>query len=217
MTPRRQSQLWLLLCMTALCSLIQVPYAGTQYILYFAPIAILTLLALVSTRPAGVGARAAIVAGFFLFYGVASVDPGHAGASGMLPARRWASVPLPVARTGLMSSPVLADTYTRVVGLLRLHSGRSRFTYAAPDCPEVYYLSQLRNPTRTLFDFLDEPTGHDARVLRAIDSVGVTAIALNATPIFSRPVDSTLATGLRSRFPDSTVVANFVVRWRPGG
>jgi hypothetical protein len=104
--------------------------------------------------------------------------------------------------------------YTRVTELLRDHSAPGGYTYAAPDCPELYFLSQLRNPTRTLFDFLDDPSGRDSRVLRAIDSTRVTAIALNSTPLFSAPIDSALTVSLRARFPDSAVVGNFVVRWR---
>ncbi len=100
--------------------------------------------------------------------------------------------------------------------LLRSHSSPGGFTYAAPDCPEVYFLSQLRNPTRTLFDFFDDSAGRGARVLRAIDSSRVRAIAINRGPLFSPPIDSTLALALRARFPDSAVADNFIVRWRAG-
>ncbi len=54
-TGIRHAQLWLLVCMTAMCSLVLVPAASWGYFLYFAPIAILALLAIVTTRPAGPG------------------------------------------------------------------------------------------------------------------------------------------------------------------
>jgi hypothetical protein len=214
-SSRRQEQIWLLVCMTALCSLVQVPYAGSVYILYFAPIAILALLAIVTSREGGAGPRPAIAAAFFLAFGVMRVNPGHISVVGRYaPQNEWPTVALPIARTGLWSSPIASLRYTQVTELLRDHSAPGGYTYAAPDCPELYYLSQLHNPTRTLFDFLDDPRGHDSRVLRAIDSHRVTAIALNSTPFFSAPIDSALADSLRARFPDSAVVDNFVVRWR---
>jgi Dolichyl-phosphate-mannose-protein mannosyltransferase len=213
----RQAQLWLLLCMTALCSLVQVPYAGPLYILYFAPIAILAVLATVATQSARLGPRAAIAAGFFLVYGLTAVAPGHVSVwDGRLRAAdTWPTVPLDIPRTGLTSSPIFAERYERVVALLHAHSRPGGFTYAAPDCPEVYFLAQLQNPTRTLFDFLDSPGDHDARVLRAIADRHVTALAINTFPMFSPPIDATLATALRDLYPDSAVVDNFVVRWAP--
>jgi hypothetical protein len=214
--PRR-GQLWLLLCMTALCSLVQVPYAGPLYILYFAPIAILAVLATVATRSARLGPRAAIAAGFFLVYGLTAVAPGHVSVwDGRLRAAdTWPTVPLRLPRTGLTSSPIFAERYERVVALLHAHSRPGGFTYAAPDCPEVYFLAQLQNPTRTMFDFLDDAGDHDARVVRAIDARHVTAVAINTFPMFSAPIDATLAAALRNRYPDSAVVDNFVVRWGP--
>jgi hypothetical protein len=150
-----------------------------------------------------------------LAFGVMRVNPGHISVVGRYaPQSEWPTVALPIARTGLRSGPIQSLRYTQVTELLRDHSAPGGYMYAAPDCPELYFLSQLRNPTRTLFDFLDDPSGHDSRVLRAIDSTRVTAIALNSTPLFSAPIDSILSASLRARFPDSAVVGNFVVRWR---
>ncbi len=214
-SPRRVEQIWLLVCMTALCSLVQVPYAGSYYILYFAAIAILALLAITTSREGGAGPRPAVAAAFFLAFGILRVNPGHISVVGRYaPQSEWPTVALPIARTGLRSSPIQSLRYVRVTELLHDHSAPGGYTYAAPDCPELYYLSQLHDPTRTLFDFLDDPRGHDSRVLRAIGAHGVTAIALNSTPLFSAPIDPTLADSLRARFPDSAVVDNFVVRWR---
>ncbi len=214
----RRGQLWLLLCMTAMCSLVQIPYAGPDYILYFAPIAILALSAIVVARPAGAGPRPVIVGAFFFVFGVACVNPGRVTLwdGVLLPPEAWPRVRLAIPHTGLRSGALTADGYERMVTLLRAHSAPDGFIYAAPDCPELYFLSQLRNPTRTLFDFFDDSAGHDARVLRAIDSLHVTAVAINERPQFSSPIDAALSWALRARFPDSAVVYSFVVRWRWG-
>jgi hypothetical protein len=217
---RRRSHLWLLLCVAALCSLVQVPYAAPLYIFFFAPIAILAVLAVVAaSHEAGgrLGLRPAIAAGFFLLYGFTAVAPGHVSVwdGGYRTADTWPTVPLRIPRTGLVSRPAFASTYERLVALIDAHSAPGSYTYAAPDCPEVYYLAQRRNPTGTLFDFLEEAGGHDERVIRSLDERHVTAVAINMVPLFSRPIDDRLAAALRARYPDSAVVDNFVVRWAP--
>lgn len=216
----RRSQLWLLLCVAALCSLVQVPYAAPLYIFFFAPIAVLAVLAVVSVsgdRGASLGLRPAIAAGFFLLFGFTAVAPGHVSVwdGGYRTADTWPTVPLRIARTGLVSRPAFATRYEQIVALMDAHSKPGTYVYAAPDCPEVYFLAQRRNPTGTLFDFLEDAGGHDARVIRSLDERHVTAVAINMLPLFSRPIDDELAAALRTRYPDSTVVDNFVVRWAP--
>jgi len=215
--PRRE-QLWLLLCMTAMCSLVQVPLANWGYILYFAPLATLALLAIVTTQPGGPGLRPAIAAGFFLAFGVAAVNPNHVALwkGSYLAPDAWPQVPLAIERTGVKVSAVEARSYERIIQLLDMHSPPGAFIYAGPDSPQMYFLAQRRNPTRTLFDFFDDTAGRDARLIRTIDSLRVGAIALNNKPIFSSPIDATLGGALRVRFPDSAVVDNFTVRWRSG-
>jgi hypothetical protein len=211
---RRRSQIWLLLCAVAMCSLIQVPYAGYQYVFYFAPLAILALLAIITSRRSGIGAFAALGAGFFSVFGIACVNPGYMNTSGEYSPRvNWPTTMLTIPRTGPRTGPKAADAYARVVQLLRSHSGPDGYTYAAPDCPEVYYLAELRDPTRTLFDFFEPPAGHTTRVLQMIDSLGIQAIAQNTTPLFSPRMDPVLVAGLRARLPDSAVVGNFIVQW----
>jgi hypothetical protein len=213
----RDEQLWLLVCVTALCSLVQMPYANWLYVLYFAPLAILALLAIVTTRPSGPGPRTALVAAFFLVYGVTALNPGRVTVIGTrVPDDEAPRAALRIPRTGLYTSAAEAAEYERLTALVQAHSGPGDYIYAAPDCPEVYFLAQRRNPTRTLFDFFDEPAGHDARVLRVVDSTNVRVVALNRWPLFSPRIDPALETALRTRFPDSVTVGNFVVRWHDG-
>jgi hypothetical protein len=213
-----REQVWLLTCMTATCSLVQVPMASWGYILFFAPIAILAVLAIVTSRPPGPGVRSGLVAGFFLVFGVTAVNPNHIALwkGTYLPSDSWRRVPLSIDRAGLDVSAADANLYQSVVGLLRTHSRPGGYIYATPDCPELYFLADRRNPTRTLFEFFDDTAGRDARIAQELADHDVTAVAINTAPEFSPPVDADLGASLRSRYPDSAVAGDFVVRWRQG-
>lgn len=215
-TAVRRTQVWLLVCMTAMCSLVLVPAASWGYFLYFAPIAILTLFGIVTTRPSGPGVRPGIVAAFFVVFGIVAVNPDHIALwqGTVLPRDQWPSVPLGIPRTGLTVKSGDAESYGQLVALLTAHSPAGSYIYATPDCPEIYFLAQRRNPTRTLWDFFDDTAGRDERIARALESHDVAAVAINTTPEFSPRVRPALNAVLRVRYPDSAVVGAFVVRWR---
>jgi hypothetical protein len=117
-------------------------------------------------------------------------------------------------RGGLQIGRVQAIIYNYTIALLLEHA-RGGYTWASPDCPEIYFLSGLRNPTRTLFEFFDEPAGHTERVLHALELHGVTAIVMNATPGFSPRISDELAGALEERYPSAERIGNFLVRWQP--
>jgi hypothetical protein len=102
--------------------------------------------------------------------------------------------------------------YGSLVTLLRAHA-RGGYTWASPDSPEVYFLSGLKNPTRTLFEVFDDSTNQSQRVLRALDARGVTAIVLSA-PSFSAPITPEMYSEVAMRYPHSQYVGPFQVRWR---
>jgi hypothetical protein len=109
---------------------------------------------------------------------------------------------------------VQAIVYNYAISLLLEHA-RGGYTWASPDCPEIYFLSGLRNPTRTLFEFFDDPSTRTERVMRALDAHGVTAIVLNTTPGFSPGVSYDLGVRLAQRYPAAEQVGNFIVMWQP--
>ena len=124
-----------------------------------------------------------------------------------------ATAPLSSPRGGLDAFEWQAGTYAGVERLLREHA-RGGYTWASPDCPEVYFLSGLRNPTRSLFEFFDDPDGQSERVLAALAAHDVTAIVLNKEPEFSRGITMSLGRELAARYPETADVGKFHVRWR---
>jgi hypothetical protein len=97
--------------------------------------------------------------------------------------------------------------------ILRRHA-KGGYTWASPDCPEIYFLSGLRNPTRTLFDFFDDPTQRTERILAALERHGVTAIVLNRAPQFSANIPDDLVEELERRYPLGANAGKFQIRWR---
>jgi len=210
----RLAQLWLLLAMSALSSLVRFPFAGSYYLLYFAPLAALASLAILTTRPGGAGPVPVIVATFLIVVGITCADTRRFSPSGdrWIPLRTF--VPLAGSRTGIEAPRDDSAAYARTIALLQQHSPPDGYIYAGPDLPQMYFLADRRDPTRTLYDFFDDTAAHDATVLQAIDAHQVTAVAINLAITFSPPIDVRLRNALRERFPDSTVIDPFVVRWR---
>ena len=120
---------------------------------------------------------------------------------------------LDVPRGGIEVPAFHAQEYRVVVPLLQSRA-RGGYTWASPDMPEVYFLSGLKNPTRSLFDFFDDTTGRSARILSALDTHGVTAIVLNRRPAFSAPLSDDLIAAIERRYPFGANVGDYQVRWR---
>ena len=84
--------------------------------------------------------------------------------------------------------------------------------------PEVYFLSQRRNPTRTLFDSTDsdylEPETRNARVMRELEAHDVAFAVLGPRSEFSRPASPLLQAYLAERLPHHEMLAGVLLRWR---
>lgn len=212
-SPHLREQTMALLSVTAMFNLIQFPFAAPVYFCYVAPLVALTGLALY--RYLNIEGRAvpASVVVFFVAFAVLRANPGNLDMLGYA-ARPYGPVaPLPFERGGIRVKQHEATLYGELIPLLRAHA-RGGYTWAAPDCPEIYFLAGLQNPTRSQFDFFDEPAGQTKRVLAALEQHGITAIVMNSRPQFSPQVSDELRAELERRFPNATSVGKFQLRWR---
>lgn len=203
LSPLQRQRLVLLLAMTALWSLVQFPFAWPLYFFYVAPLAAPAVLAVLEAQGRRPGWLAAAVLALFLVVALVKTHPSR------VPATRLA-----LERGGLVVGARDAARYESLVALLRAHA-TGGYTYAAPDCPEVYFLTGLGNPTRTLWEFLSDTTAQTARVLRALEEHHVTAIAINRLPPFSGPLPQDLLDSLAARYPAQDSLDLFTVRWHP--
>jgi hypothetical protein len=204
----RWRQFVLVTTVAAWCSLVQFPFTYPTYFAYVAPLVLLATIALagVSGRPAPIF-RAIALAGYCAV--------GAAMRPRIFPARDIEPGPralLPPPKGGILISIDEATRYGELVRLLKMHA-RGPYMLATPDVPEVYFLSGLKNPTRTFFEGFDFPPTAPVDVLKKIDEFGITAVVINHHPQFSDTLSAALADSLVRRFPQTQSLGRLEVRW----
>jgi hypothetical protein len=210
--PLLRAQTMLLLAVTALCSLVQLPFSASIYFTYVAPLVVLMALAMYGyMKPVGI--VAGLLVAFFAAFAVFRVNHTPIPSMGVAYAPPYQMTRLKLERGGIEIPRTHAMVYDSLVPMLRAHA-RGRYTWSSPDTPEIYFLSGLDNPTRTLFEVFDDSAHSNARVLRALDEHGVTAIVLNSTPGFSAPIGHPWFVQLAARYPHAQWVGPYQLRWR---
>ena len=208
-------RLFLLLSVTAGCSLIQNPFVAPIYFCYVAPLAVLSCAAVLSHVEPPSRWFLGVVYCSVLCYALFEVRPGFLYNMGSSYAHDTQTHVLTLPRAGgLRVSPESANTYEALGKVIKDHA-RGEYLYATPDCPEVDFLYGFRNPTRTLFEFEDIPAGRTGRILNALHARDVSIVVINRQPEFSEPVPSDLRAALEREFPAQQEVDRFVVRWKP--
>jgi hypothetical protein len=104
--------------------------------------------------------------------------------------------------------------YTRVLQLIETHRA-GRVVFAGPDAPEVYFLSDSTNPTRSVLDFLD--TSGSSTGIELVSTLlerRVPIVVINSEPLQSPPLEPRTLGRLRRLYPESERVGRFEVRWR---
>jgi hypothetical protein len=215
MDARKRQQVFLILSVTAACNLIQFPFTAPTYFCYVAPLVLLSVAAVsgaVEQPP-----RLALIGAFcFCFlYVIFEVRPGFVYAMGKEYSanRQVAKLSLPRAG-GLRVFPSEVRTYQELSAILGKYA-HGEYIYAAPDCPEVYFLNGFRDPSPTLYDLGDDPAERTQRLLGAIRGHNVGVVVLNRDPQFGGPLPADLRTALEGEFPSWAEVDKFEVRWKP--
>lgn len=207
----QRERLVLLFLGTTTLSLIQFPFAANIYFCYFAPLLILMVVQFRSMVACQAGRREAGVLVFFLLFAVVSLNQCYV-AGGRFP--YGSAQQLRMARASLLSRPHLAETYPEIVDFVQRHSEPDDAIYAAPDCPEVYFLANRRNPTRTMYDFFDTTENRTDRLLEMLESRNINVVVVSVKPEFSAKMDKRLQLEIKKRFPNRKQVGQFVVACR---
>ena len=200
----------------AMFALVQFPFASPVYFCYLTPLLALAALAVISELELPSLAVPAAIAATYIAFAATRVNPGFVYAMGLFFRPYTPLTTLTMSRAGgVRISPRMSQEYALLVERVHRHDARTdAYIYAAPDAPEVYFLSGRRNPTRTLYDFFDEPTMRTARVLSALREKDVRVVAINRGPEFSNVVSDDLRAALEREYPRAEGVGRFLVRWR---
>ena len=198
--------------------LVQFPFSGAIYLFYVLPMIVLAGLVMLTRSTSADRPVFMAVMIFFLVFSVRWINTGELFSAGHFaydPTTQTAR--LGIERGGnLRVSPEEKEQYESLVSALQGMS-TSPYTYATPDVPEVYFLSGLRNPTRTLYEFFDDAEGRTEAILGRLDSLDVNMVVLNTLLRFSGPPAPELLEGLRSRYSQAAQLGSFIVRWREEG
>lgn len=220
---RRRQELFLLATVGFFVSLIQFPYSGGFYFFYAAPLAVVLTSYIVAWQPYAPqrlhGAIGALLIAFLL---LRMHDPNPAITGGPY-APQTQTMPLKLDRCQLVVRRDQATLYNRLINSIQQHSGTQDYIYAAPDCPEIYFLSGRKNPTRSLYNFFEQQDPEErARLLTDLDRLRVNVVVLKQFSEFTPQLDSEFVNALEKRFPnrqtwmaeDGSSRPAFVLLWR---
>lgn len=203
--------------------IVQFPVSNGIYLLYVAPLAILAGAHVTSLVPFERRPAPAVLCLFLIAFGciwVLRCNPTTLGIA--FHPRGW-DVPLENQRAELCFDPATKHLYDELVELVHKHSREDSYILALPDCPEVYFLTGRKNPTRTFFDAFDDDYGRrrrSARLLQTVEDHEVDVVVMRGYGTISgKSLTEPLMEEFERRFPNVALLRDsrhifFVVRWR---
>jgi Dolichyl-phosphate-mannose-protein mannosyltransferase len=202
-----EDSLFLLLALCSLCGLIQYPFSAPIYFCYVAPFVVLAAACLLSRFPSLPRPLLGIVFSWFLVFAFLRVTP-------LIYRANQQTRPVNLPRVGRLElDDESAALYERLIPFVRERAAGGRL-YASPDCPQIYFLSGLDNPTRSLFDFFEADYEDSARIPRIVNQLPIQVVVINNKPSFSAPIPNSVREELYKRFPRRQTFGDFDVLWR---
>jgi len=206
-SPLRQQQVILALALVAVCSLVQFPFAVKIYFCYFAPLLFLAVAAVTKTakRYGNPGVLICVLA-FYTLFAVLRMVPGAIyDNQGFKTRTVWGSLNLPHGGGLKVEYPQIYEAAIRNV----LEHAGTGAVIATPDCPEVYFLSGLKNPTQ------NDGALSPEEILKAIESRDINVVVINDSSMFSQStLTSEVIRALSMNFPHRTQTGKYWVCWR---
>ena len=205
---------FLLLAVFGFANLVQIPFSAPVYFLYAAPLLVLLGVALAADEGGPRSQRLMFATTVLIGFSIFRLDAGFIQHLGFRYRPHEETEALEVVRArGIRVSPGQKREVEQLVAALqRTDTGPA--ILALPDAPEVYFLTGLDNPTRTLFDFFDDQEQRTEQVLSLVDDLGLTVVVLNRGQIFSPPIEGVLLDSLEARFGWSAEAGRFRILWQ---
>jgi hypothetical protein len=208
--------IFLLLSTAVLFSLIQFPFAHPIYFCYVAPLAILLGSALLSRLPSPPIAIIAAAFTFYLCFAVLILRHQVMNKNGFVTHKVEPQlIPLTLSRAGGIRVPrEEAVQYEELIHFVTTVSGGGA-VIASPDCPEIYFLAGVRNPTPFLLEFLDT-SNYTSQMQNILSQPRfIRAVVINTEPAFSGYARDQLVPLVDKYFTESRTIGGFQVYWRP--
>jgi hypothetical protein len=101
--------------------------------------------------------------------------------------------------------------YRPLISAIQRNSAAGSPILAGPDAPEVYFLSDRVNLTRTIYDIFDTNPDREARLLQLIDDHRLGCVAVNQTTSFSPKWSDALQEEIRRRYRRADKFGRFVL------
>ena len=205
-TKLQQQRIMVLISLAAVCTLVQYPWAASIYLSYTLPLTLLAAVAIVATARKQPGTYVlAAVTGFYLLFGAVLLVPDYLYE---LTHKVGRMDELHLQRAGGLRINYAAS-FADLIHFLQQHSPNG-LMYAGNDCPELYFLSGLKNVTR------DDGGAPSGEVLKALQSDDLKLVVINEAPLFpASRMSPEVRTEVARKFPESQVVGRFRVFWRP--
>ncbi len=199
-----RQRVMVLVALAATCSLVQYPFAAPIYLCYALPLTLLALTAIIATNKTQRGIYAfGAIAALYLVFGVASLIPMHL-AELTHEVGQMNTLQLPRGGVEIEGSVF----FEQLTHLLQQHSPNG-LLYAGNDCPELYFLSGLKNVTR------DDSGAAPEEVLRALQSNDLKVFVINEAPFFEvGKMNKAVRAEVERKFPAHVQVGIFQIFWR---
>ena len=200
----QRERLVLLVALAATCTLVQYPFPVPIYLCYALPLTVLALVAIVTTvrKQRGTYVLASLV-GLYLTFAVVSMIPRHIAEYSHAFGRRDV---LRVPRGGLQ---IEDEPFFEALTIFLQQRAPNGLMYAGNDCPELYFLTGLRNVTR------DDYGAPPEEALKALQSNDIKVVVIFESPYFpSAQTSPEVRAEVVKRFPHTTSFEIFQVFWR---
>jgi hypothetical protein len=214
LTDQRRIGIYLLAAVTSFVTLVQYPFSAPIYFCFVAPLVVVLTLVTLASQPYSMIRVQWTIATFGLVFGIVFLNQfpffDNPEFAKMDPPIHLLDLP----RGGLFLSGRDQEKYDRLVRTIQSNTPNQSNIFAGPDCPEIYFLSERKNPTRTLYELFDPPEIDDAVRLQSILERDIPLVVINLEPSHSRKFTEHFVNQLRSHFPKSETIGNFLVVYK---
>ena len=197
-------------------TLSQFPFSAPVYFCYVAPLLLLAAIAALQSFGQLRGLLPAVIFVALAVFGYRQLDTQSIASLGRTYIRDPQVSTLSDNRASILVTPTERLAYQRVMDLVAQHRGDTRALFAGPDTPEIYFLTESHNPSRSIMDFVDlRRTTLGTRLIRLLRHEQIPVVVLNHDPEQSPPLDPDTIAAIRATYAHSERAGQFEVRWRP--